>query len=121
MVRKAIAKKSLKSPGEVKRLTTIRARFQRERPSLDSLLGTGERDVMPQGEYFALMRAIGQLKEIRQQKKLSLATLAKRSGIDKGALSRLENGQNSNPTYSTLTAIARALGAELKIVIKEEK
>lgn len=44
--------------------------------------------------------------------------LSKRSGIDKAALSRLETGQNSNPIYATLAAIARALGAELQIVIK---
>src|SRR5687768_13047212 len=98
MVRKSIPKKALKTPAEVKRLTAIRQRFQRERPSLESLLASGNYDVMPQGEYFALMRAVCELKEIRQQQKLSLATLSKRSGIDKAALSRLENGQNSNPT-----------------------
>lgn len=121
MVRKSADKKPLKAPPEVKRLTAIRERFQRERPSLESLLASGQYDVLPQGEYFALMRAVSELKEIRQQKKLSLAALSKRSGIDKAALSRLENGQNSNPTYTTLAAIARALGAELQIVVKEAK
>ncbi|WP_254513980.1 helix-turn-helix domain-containing protein [Anatilimnocola floriformis] len=121
MIRKAATKKPLKPAAEVRRLTAVREKFQSERPSLETLLASGEYDAMPQGEHFALMRAISELKEIRQHKKLSLANLAKRSGIDKAALSRLENGQNSNPTYSTLSAIARALGAELQIVVKGAK
>jgi transcriptional regulator with XRE-family HTH domain len=36
--------------------------------------------------------------------------VAERTGIDKGALSRIETGQHLNPTFSTLCRYAHALG-----------
>jgi len=39
--------------------------------------------------------------------------VAARAGIDKGALSRLENGQQFNPTVNTLTRYVRALGKSM--------
>jgi transcriptional regulator with XRE-family HTH domain len=44
---------------------------------------------------------------------LSLADVAERSGIDKAALSRLENGVHDNPTVETLARYAAALGKKL--------
>jgi len=49
---------------------------------------------------------------------LSLAAVARRAGIDKAALSRIENGKNLNPTLGTLETIAQALGAQLQLRIK---
>lgn len=50
---------------------------------------------------------------------LSLADVVDRSGIDKAALSRIENGLNPNPTFATLETIARAMGAGVRYVIEE--
>jgi transcriptional regulator with XRE-family HTH domain len=44
-----------------------------------------------------------------------LAVVAEASGLDKAALSRLENGKFLNPTMSTLWRYARAVGVELKL------
>jgi ribosome-binding protein aMBF1 (putative translation factor) len=62
---------------------------------------------------------IGTLKREREAKGLSLADVAVRSGIDKGALSRLENGQQPNPTVNTLTRYADALGKRLALSLEE--
>ena len=120
MVTKAKPKR-VRSAAETARLKGIREKFQKERPSLESLVDSGQYDVVPQGHYLGLLKAFAELKRLRQQKKLSLADVSKRSGIDKAALSRLENGQNVNPTVLTLESIARAIGVELQIVLKETK
>jgi transcriptional regulator with XRE-family HTH domain len=55
------------------------------------------------------------LREERERQGLSLGDVAKRSGIDKAALSRLEGGQHLNPTWNTLTRYAAALGKALTL------
>jgi transcriptional regulator with XRE-family HTH domain len=49
------------------------------------------------------------LKQVRTAKKLSQATLAKRAGLSREYVLRLEAGQQ-DPSLSTLTALAKALG-----------
>ena len=56
----------------------------------------------------------------RESMGLSLADVAERSGIDKAALSRLENGQQPNPTLNTLSRYARAIGKRLQWALQEE-
>jgi transcriptional regulator with XRE-family HTH domain len=55
------------------------------------------------------------LKQERERQKLTLADVSDRCGIEKGALSKLENGQNPNPTFETLQRYARSLGQELTL------
>ena len=75
---------------------------------------------MKQTDFFSILELAAQLKRDRQTKRLSLAQVAKRSGIDKAALSRIENGQNANPTVGTLATIARAIGARLRFTVETE-
>src|SRR5262245_38129907 len=96
-VRKPVRSAKGRSAKELARLAAIRERFQREKPSLESLKSSDEYDVVRQGDYFDLVRALSELKKARERKNLSLAEVARRSGIDKAALSRLENGLNANP------------------------
>jgi len=53
------------------------------------------------------------LTRARKKAGMSLAAVSELSGIDRAALSRLENGRQSNPTVSTLYRYAAALGKEL--------
>jgi len=48
------------------------------------------------------------LKQIRNQKDISMDEISKKSGIGKATLSRIENGQNL-PNLKTLNKIAKAL------------
>lgn len=51
----------------------------------------------------------GRVQRLREAKEWSLGELAGRSGIDKGAISRLERGLRS-PTPRTVRDLANALG-----------
>jgi DNA-binding XRE family transcriptional regulator len=92
----------------------IREKFQKEKPSLQQLVESGDADTaMPLGRYLELRLALESLKKAREAAGLSLADVAERSGIDKAALSRLENGVHDNPTVDTLMRYAAALGKKL--------
>ena len=58
------------------------------------------------GDLVSFRRFILSLRRERERLGLSLADVAKRAGIDKGALSRLENGRQLNPTVNTLARYA---------------
>jgi DNA-binding XRE family transcriptional regulator len=99
---------------EQRRLAKIRERFQRERPGLEDLLASGDAaEVASLGEYLDLRVMLAALKEHREKHGLSLADIAARSGMDRAAVSRLENGVYLNPTLDTLHRYAEAVGAEI--------
>ncbi len=92
----------------------LRELFQDWHPSPEELIASGEGvNFALFGEYPGLRPFLVELKQAREQAGLSLADVARRCGIDKAALSRLENGQNANPTIDTLWRYAAALGKRL--------
>lgn len=52
-----------------------------------------------------IRHVIATLRAERERKGLSLADLNERTGIDRAALSRLENNEEANPTINTLDAM----------------
>ena len=103
-----------RTPEEEARIEAIRQYYQAKRPTPDQLLVSGDVDeFVPLGEYLNLLSTIRALKKERELRGLSLATIAERSGIDEAALSRLENGLQTNPTVDTLYRYASAIGVEL--------
>jgi DNA-binding XRE family transcriptional regulator len=122
MISKRPTKKTARTRAETSRLRELRERFQRERPSLAQLLATGDyTEPVQQPELLMMLELAAELKQARKEKRLSLADVAKRSGIDKAALSRIENGQNTNPTIGTLETIARSIGARLRFRLEHAK
>jgi DNA-binding XRE family transcriptional regulator len=108
-----IFRENRKTTQERARERALRARLQKERPSLEDLLRTGECDpdsVMTMGMYFDIQRALQALKQERERSGLSLRDVAKRSGLDRAVVSRLENGKQDNPTVATLMRYAAAIG-----------
>lgn len=100
-----------RTPEEIARHKAIRERFQKEKPSLEQLVESGEyNEPLPMGEYLSIRQAVFALKKAREAAGLSLADVAERCAIDKAALSRIESGQHINPTVSTLCRYAQALG-----------
>jgi DNA-binding XRE family transcriptional regulator len=69
----------------------------------------------PERPFRHLMAA---LRAERERQGLSLADLAERTGIDRAAIHKLEIGVNTNPTLSTLTRYAGALGARIEWDLK---
>ena len=116
---KRIYRKIERTPDERQRHDEIRERFQRERPNLKQLLSTGEAtEVVSHGEYLNLLTMLADLKKHRVRKGLSLADVAAKSGMDRAAISRLENGAYLNPTLDTLYRYAAAIGAEIAFSVR---
>ena len=112
-------RKIKRTPDQQRQLEEIRERFQRERPGLEDLLATGDaKEVVPQGEYMELRAMLGTLKKHRERQGLSLADVANRSGMDRAAVSRLENGVYMNPTVDTLYRYAQAVGADIGFSVR---
>ena len=116
---KRVHRKIERTPDQQQRLEEIRERFQHERPGLDDLLATGDaKEVVPQGEYLELRAMLGTLKKHRERQGLSLTDVANRSGMDRAAISRLENGVYMNPTVDTLYRYAQAVGADIGFSVR---
>lgn len=66
------------------------------------------------------MRVIILLREVRQNKNLTLDELSRMTKMSKGHLSRIER-QETEPTISTLVRLALALHVEVEELYKIEK
>lgn len=58
-----------------------------------------------------------QFKELRKRKNLTQEQLAEKTGIEKGQISRIENGKY-NLTLATINKIATALGAKVNFELQ---
>ncbi len=116
---KRIHRKIKRSAEEQRQLDEIRHRFQKQKPGLEELLSSGDvAEVVSQGEYVDLRVMLAALKKHREQRGLSLADIADKSGMDRAAVSRLENGIYVNPTVDTLYRYAAAIGAEIAFSVR---
>lgn len=61
------------------------------------------------------------IKQVMEQKHISIRQLSKRSGVARGYLSELINGKYNNPSSQVLCRIAKALGCGLDDIIDCEK
>jgi DNA-binding XRE family transcriptional regulator len=120
MQRHRLNRTELVSESQKERDRAIREKFA-GKPSLADLQSSGEYyPTVKHGEYLALMHFAETLKRFRKMQQLSLSDLANRSGIDKSAISRLENGQADNPTIATLERLARSMGKRIKIELEDD-
>lgn len=113
MKARRVFRENRKPAEERARERELRERIQKERPSLDDLIRTGDCDpdaIMTMGMYFDLQRALKALKLERQRRGLSIGDVAAHSGLDRAVVSRLENGKQDNPTIATLMRYAGAIG-----------
>lgn len=62
-----------------------------------------------------LTAIMDELRAAREAKGLSLADIYARTGMDRSALSKLENVSNDNPTIDTLLRYAEVVGKRLRI------
>jgi len=105
---------------QIERDKQLRAKYQSTKPTLAELQSSGEYlPAITQGEYLEMVDFATRVKAMREKLNLSLADVAARAGIDRAAISRLENGQVENPTYNTLDRIARALNKRLRLVLED--
>jgi transcriptional regulator with XRE-family HTH domain len=110
-----------RAPEEQARIDAIREKYQREKPGPAQVAASGEYEGPVQaGAYWEVRRVMADLKAERERQGLTLAQLAERSGIDKGAISKLETGRQVNPTVDTLSRIAAGLGVRVGLLLKPE-
>ena len=96
-----------------------RARYKAEAQRIDR---DEKQAIIAQAKRFAaqvqmLRNVLAELKAERERQGLSLGEVSRRSGIDKAALSRLENAANVNPKLETLVRYAEVLGVELRMTV----
>ena len=97
-------------------LKSLRDRTQPEKPGLSELVASGDyTDPMPLADYIELVQTVAALRRAREEAGLSLADTAERTGMDRGAVSKLETGVHANPTMTTLQRYAAALGKQLVV------
>jgi ribosome-binding protein aMBF1 (putative translation factor) len=95
--------------------TRVRENLEREYRDKKAFETTGDGTTM--GSLVEFRRFVMSLRRERERQGLSLSDVAERAEIDKAALSRLENGQQLNPTVNTLARYAGALGSTLKFAL----
>jgi DNA-binding XRE family transcriptional regulator len=66
-----------------------------------------------------MQELLKQLKAAREARGLSLSDLTEITGMDRSALSKLENGQRANPTVETLVRYAEAVGKRLIVSLAD--
>jgi DNA-binding XRE family transcriptional regulator len=89
------------------------ARTAAEGPDRDDIIRQGQ-EVLRLSELRDVMKL---LKAARESSGLSLRELEAMTGISRGNLSRLENGDN-NPTIATLRRYAAAIGKTVRITVE---
>jgi len=78
-----------------------------------------ERLALLKKEGTPLRQVVGALRAERERQGLSLKDLHERTGIDRAALSRLENNEDANPTLATLERYAEAVGKQMVVLLSE--
>lgn len=108
-----------RSPEEQARIDGLRERFQRERPSLNELVESGEFEPpISQGEYFDMVEMLVSLRTAREQARLSQKIVASRMGVDADFLAALETGKEE-PTMDILRQYAGALGKQIVLSLAD--
>jgi DNA-binding XRE family transcriptional regulator len=101
------------TPEEAAKYRAVRAKVAEELPDL--IVRHHERIASLDQLHELLM----QLRTAREAKGLSLADLTELTGMDRSALSKLENGQRANPTVETLVRYAEAVGKRLVVSLAD--
>ena len=90
--------------------------------SLDELVASGEySEPVKHGVTLDAMHIASLLKHAREEAHLSLADVAERCGLDRAAISRLENGLYENTTIHTLNRLAGAYGKRFLVQLVDER
>jgi ABC-type phosphate transport system auxiliary subunit len=78
-----------------------------------------ERLALLKKEGTPLRQVLAALRAERERQGLSLADINERTGIDRAALSRLENNEEANPTLATLERYAEAVGKQMIVLLSD--
>lgn len=106
------------SDADRSRLRQLREQIDVEK---DEIIAEGRRHKAAHDTSLARLREVMQLlRDERTRRGLSLADIQARTGIARSALSRLETDSDANPTLTTITRYAEALGKDVKILLADK-
>jgi hypothetical protein len=97
------------TPEEAAKYKRLRELVEQDKPAIARMAREYENR---RDRIAAIVRA---MKAQRDAQGLSLADIRERSGLDRAALSRLENGLPENPSIETLLRYADAVGCEIVV------
>jgi DNA-binding phage protein len=97
------------------RVAAVRERLKHKPPLEDVCTPQELADAVPGGDYQMLRAFMVGLRNERERRGLTLAQVAEQAGITPETLSRLETGNQTNPTFKTLCMLARALGRRVEL------
>ncbi|HET7752875.1 MAG TPA: helix-turn-helix transcriptional regulator [Anaeromyxobacteraceae bacterium] len=80
----------------------------------------GPKAVAELATFDAHFRLAGELLSLRKARGLTQRQLSAKTGIQQSEISRIE-AAHSNPTVGTVSALARALGAEVRLVVARKR
>src|SRR5215208_2596820 len=83
--------------------------------SVNIMTGTSDTDATHPDDLLTIVSA--RVRARRRERALSLDKLAARSGVSKGMLVQIENGQ-ANPSIATLCKVAAGLGASVADLVE---
>jgi DNA-binding XRE family transcriptional regulator len=115
-----LAKRSQQSltESERSRLRRLREQIDAEK---DEIIAEATRQKTAHDASVARLRDVMHLlRAERNRQGLSLADVQARTGIARSALSRLETEPDANPTLTTVTRYAEALGKDLQILLADK-
>lgn len=98
------------TPAEVRKYRALRAKLDQEMPLI----------LAAHRAEHEMAGVLDQLKAARESQGLSLADVRKRTGMDRSAISKLENGRRDNPTIDTLARYAAAVGKRLVLTLEDD-
>ena len=101
------------TPAEAAKYQAIRAEIELEKPEI---IAKAQR-ARSEARRKQLAAVMHELKAAREAKGLSLADIYEKTGMDRSALSKLENVTNENPTIDTLLRYAEVVGKRLRIEV----
>lgn len=110
---KQITRNRKLTPEEAAKYRKIREEVESEKPEIIAKAQRARSEAR-RGQLTAIMQ---ELKTAREAKGLSLADIYERTGIDRSAISKLENVTNENPTIDTLLRYAEVVGKRLQIQV----
>ncbi|MCC7334104.1 MAG: helix-turn-helix transcriptional regulator [Pirellulaceae bacterium] len=99
------------------KLAMVREQIAEELPDIRQR--AKERLAVLKKEGMPLRQVLAALRAERERQGLSLADINERTGIDRAALSRLENNADANPTLATLERYAEAVGRRMVVLPSE--
>lgn len=105
------------TPAQRDRIRAIREKLAHRPPISEILTPEEKADAVAAGDYQVLREWMADFRAKRIEAGKTLAEIATETGIAAETLSRLESGNATNPTFKTLSLLARAVGKRIAMSI----